>query len=117
MATNVYRYDELWYFGRKPERFHGWVLSLNDEYLKCAYFKSRSECNAVERAFKKELPEGVREDVVAACILIRRFGSEGDCYVADEVLKREFETEEAAFDEEDLEMLEALMMRVTKTED
>ena len=109
MATNCYHYDERWYFSKKPDVYHGWVISISGAFLKVAHFKSRRTCNELERTIKAFLPHDVREDLVTACLVIRKVGSENDWLTADELVREEYERAGVELTDEAEEQMEKIV--------
>lgn len=106
MATNCFRYKEQWFFGKKPDVYHGWVISLSGDYIRVAHFKSRLTCSRLERAIKAFLPRDAREDLITACLVIRKVGHENDWETAGELIHEEFESSNAALSDEVEEQME-----------
>jgi hypothetical protein len=111
MSTNVYRYDERWYYAGKPDIYHGWVITTSGDNMAVGHFKSRKLCNALEKACKAVLPEYIDHVLIAACLAIQRFGKEADWQFAEELIKDEFSMEDCVLCEELKEELEAVIDR------
>jgi hypothetical protein len=109
MSTNVYNYNERWYYSGKPDTYHGWAITTSSDNMAVGHFKSRKLCNELEKACKDVLPERVDHVLITACLAIKRFGKEADWQFAEELIKEEFEREECVLDEKLEDKLDAIV--------
>lgn len=109
MSTNAYNYNERWYFGGKPDTYHGWVITTSGDNMALGHFKSRKICNELEKAVKAVLPEQVNHVLVTACLALNRWGKEADWGFAQELLKEEFASAEAVLSDSLRDKLEEIV--------
>jgi hypothetical protein len=109
MSTNVLNFDERWYFGGKPDTYHGWAITTSGDSMSVGHFKSRKLCRELEKAVKAVLPECIDHVLITACLAIKRFGKEADHQFAEELIKDEFSTEDCVLDEKLEDKLEEIV--------
>jgi hypothetical protein len=109
VSTNVYSYNERWYFGGKPSTYHGWAITTSSDNMALGHFKSRKLCNELEKVVKAVLPERVDHVLIAACLALSRWGKEADWGFAKALIKEEFERSDAVLDEKLEDKLEEIV--------
>lgn len=58
MATNIYDYDERWYFDPKePTAYYGWAVMTTSEQFAVAHFKRPERREEMVTAVKKVVPK------------------------------------------------------------
>jgi ferritin-like metal-binding protein YciE len=90
MSTNVYNYDERWYYDDKPAIYHGWAITTSNDVMSLGHFKNRKICRKLEKAIQAVLPKRVNHVLIAACLALKMWGTEAGWQRAEELIQAEF---------------------------